>query len=456
MRWLLIWLADLIGCFFIYGIIDLIGGGPRIRRLSAAEKAQRGVNLPNDKALQYLHSYYNSFKTLNLNSVASIMTSNLYYRVATKIRLFNKVGLRQECEITPTPLSPPDNAVEKDYIDINGKDDYTKGRVVGGLDYRFVDTVTGEALADIHYDKVDCSIFVTRGSERSSGDDFACQGCGAKVTASGELFICKYCGTTYRADSFDWCLSGVVDTIVPNKKDKRAQRKTSFGEKIANLILYPAFFIAIWIFPFWADRIPLIKSFIIAQLIIFPLVAVIASIRSIIKKRRYWAMTKADPLCTMSVFLTRTDHLLERLFNAHDLNPGEMKPIMDGALYQHLIANYQHSGNYVLSVNLGLIDDVRYSVANGRQHAKVAGRVFYTIFTPERAVRRFNKKGWISLYRNEGTRYKRRNEMQAANCSGCGAAMDLTVNGACRYCGAEYDIADFDWVIEAIDMGILV
>lgn len=35
-------------------------------------------------------------------------------------------------------------------------------------------------------------------------------------------------------------------------------------------------------------------------------------------------------------------------------------------------------------------------------------------------------------------------------CPGCGAGMDVNNNGKCSYCGATYNLEDFDWILNSI------
>jgi rRNA maturation endonuclease Nob1 len=45
---------------------------------------------------------------------------------------------------------------------------------------------------------------------------------------------------------------------------------------------------------------------------------------------------------------------------------------------------------------------------------------------------------------------------QARKCIGCGDSLNLTASGACKSCGTEYDVADFDWKIAYVDANAFV
>jgi len=44
------------------------------------------------------------------------------------------------------------------------------------------------------------------------------------------------------------------------------------------------------------------------------------------------------------------------------------------------------------------------------------------------------------------------NQSIVRRCSGCGAPMDINCDGKCNYCGAIYNLSDYDWILDSINI----
>ncbi len=416
------------------------------RAIGEREGRLRSAVLPQDATVWYLRYYTDVFKSQNLNSVVSIMTDTFYHLVSTTIKGLNRLGIRKEIEVDPFPANV-DGQEDTDAVLVEGKTDISSGHVDCRMVERYIDTQTGQVLFEQRHDKKALTLNVTRSSARTAAEPICCLNCGAEVDTSGEIFVCKHCGTTYRSDSYDWVLSSVDWLTFRSKASK-------LGGLLAGVIL--AAMILPMILGIFASGRPVLIAIVVILNLIF-LAAVIAGLGfSAHAQAGFNRLAKIDPLASPTVMQRRAVYLMRRLYHAHDHNMADIRPMMDAQMYQYLLQNHRHSGNYVLDFDEVSLDVPRLSMQNGRQVFEANFQANLVVLTPQRRVEFVLKRGKITLYRNQNTRYEHKLQAESFTCGGCGSSLNLTANGSCKYCGLEYDIADFDWKLATVDFGLFV
>ncbi len=105
--------------------------------------------------------------------------------------------------------------------------------------------------------------------------------------------------------------------------------------------------------------------------------------------------------------------------------------------------------NVIDSIYRGAINVKDYSIKNNKVKVKV---VVYMNNLHYKNSKVFNKKDDIEIYveKDLSKPFDYDFSINAINCKSCGGSFDGYTNNNCPYCGNEYNIADFDWVITDI------
>lgn len=427
--------------------------GINLNKISNEELAKlpRPAELPYDNAVRHIIRYANVFRTQNLASVFSVMSDVYYHTVSSMIQGFNRIGIRKELYFSPYPKQDEDSGLDYTYaprIYSNGKAEIQGTTVKGDYAERYTDSTTGTVLYSHEKKNAEITVLSLRSPERDSNQPIYCESCGMEVQTSGELFICKGCGATYRSDSYDWVTASIA-TPMAAEENKQAM---SFGEKIVPGLMYGAEIATpvLAILGLFAGRSPLIKILIVLGCLYIPAAACYIIRMIQIQNKAMMDLAKFDPLASTAIFAFRTGYLINRMYNAHDHNPGDMRTMMAAEAFA-AFAQVPHSGNFVLDVLSTTFGSASFYVRDGRQCFDVSHTVKLLVLTRQRQAVTVERPLHMVFYRNEHARYEKMLSAQKTKCTGCGQPLDLTAHAACKFCGIEYDVADFDWKIAAVD-----
>jgi hypothetical protein len=170
-------------------------------------------------------------------------------------------------------------------------------------------------------------------------------------------------------------------------------------------------------------------------------------------------MRRIDPLFSNAKFEGRVDYLLSVFFGAMSYNPHRVKQFIDPYVFDEIMQNFNHTGNIVLSFDLtdhGKIDSI--TKHGGRIYLPVSWEYEVTILDSYKRVHKTTKLLTYQLYRAESAMTKLKPVAEAPQCSspGCARAVNLTANGKCKYCGADYDISQIDWMLGRVDANMFI
>ncbi len=416
-------------------------------------KMPRPIQLPYDSAVSHVLRYAKVFHTQNLTTVISVMSDVLYHTIATAIQGLNRIGIRKEIRFSPYPEQQTEDGLSFVYTDSlfkTGKSEIAATVIKGDMSERYVDSATGTVLYAVEKKNAEVTVSTVRSTARAAGQPIHCEGCGMEVETSGELFICKYCGATYRADSYDWVTTGISTPM------EEAGNEQVGNTRVMQPLMYAAMFggPVLAVLGLFAGSSTFLQVLIIlGTLYIFGFAFWYARFIRV-QMEAYRQLETLDPLATANIVGARMTYLCKRLFLAHDHNPADMRTMMDAAAFESF-AQAPHNGSFVLDVaGLGLPGKTTFYLRDGRQILDMNGTVFLLTLTPQRQVLMVKRPLHVVFYRNERTRYEAMLDMQAMRCSGCGMPLDLTAHSACKYCGIEYDVADFDWKVAWVDPGV--
>ncbi len=409
------------------------------KKTGADQVFKRPSALSQDRALYYLHLYCEVFKTQNLLSVVSIMSNRFYCKIANMINAYGRLGIRKEIELFPYP--PETNAADETMIYAQGYRDMSVNSTDFKVLERFVDTQTGRVIYERYKDKLWIVTTLMRGAHRTEAEELHCVGCGNKVDTSGETFICKYCGATYRADSFDWVMD---DVQIGYGSMLKANKRTSFilALMVVGIAALPLSLLALFVDFFIVLTILCNIAYIAAVLITLALEKKVVQSMS--------PLEQYDPGEAITRLNGRFANVIERLAFALDFDASEAASDLDRPLYEYFASLTPRKDYHVLEATV-YTGEFRYYHANNRQYIDAPLTISFLLLTHNRQIAEIHKTVNAQFYRNLGTKVSLQNKMQNVTCSSCSFPLDLTAQGSCKYCGVQYDMADFDWKLATID-----
>ena len=401
--------------------------------------------LEDKEALRYLNIYTSAFRTMNVNTLYSTMTDFMYHSTATAIQGFAKLGVRKEIDFE---LDPKQKSYAGELVSDDGKLVTSASHIYcSRYRERLVDTVSNAVLHTYEAANVDIILHLSRSIAKDTAETKYCSGCGAPLQTNGEIFVCQHCGATYTSDSYDWMISAY----------------STFDNKKANALYTPigcaAFllFFALPIMGFCSSNNPGLAAIVTALDLL--LVAAAGIYAGVVRKvyRGLKQLKDIDPLSPDDLVQHRGLFLISIFYSACNFNLNLLKPFMDSNAYAELLAAYRPSGSYVLSTSttgMGAIEGLR--IENGRQILSVNLTLKLTVLDRNRTIQVIKRKVFFEMYRNEHVRYEHKLSSESFTCKGCGMSVNLTANGKCKYCGTEYDIADYDWKLGRIDFNACI
>ncbi len=426
------------GTFFMYFGSSIL----KERKQTSEQQIKRPSALSQDRALYYLRLYCEVFKTQNLLSVVSIMSNQFYNKISNMINAYGRIGIRKEIELAPYP--PEENAADDTTVYAQGYRDMSVNSTDFQVLERYVDTQTGRVLHERYKNKQSIITTLMRGTHRTEAEELHCLGCGNKVDTSGETFVCKFCGATYRADSFDWVMDGLQIGLGAILKTNKAAR-FALVLTLVGMAAVPLSVVALFVDFFVWLAILCNISYIAA--VVFALVVERKVLKSMSPLEQY------DPGESIMHLNSRFSNILERLAFAMDFNVSEAASDLDAPLYNYLATLTPRGDYHVLEASV-FTGDFQYYHADNRQYLDAPVTLAFLLLTQDRQIAEISKTVNARFYRNINTRISVQNQMQNVTCSVCGFSLDLTAQGSCKYCGTQYDMADFDWKLASIDPSV--
>ena len=385
----------------------------------------------------YLSVYMQAFKSLNIQSLSSIMTDLQYHMASNKIKSLINRGLRQEIIIKEKTQSDSDTS-GRDYIKyggINGIIDHVHAKYIE----RLFDNTNGKVLYEKNIPDANVQLILCKSNVKDTAEEKYCTGCGTKLDTKGELFICPNCGATYKSDSFDWVINRIKVEDKQNGAITKISQFISFGMLAAILI------------GFLFGKNPVVA--VILAIINIAIVAFGFWYKNFVKHsyKAIYQLSEIDPNLSVIRLDSRVNYLTEIIYHSMNNNIYDLCTFMDPVEFESLLKNPSKTDDYfvdfkpmftVLS-NLREKDNRHYLTAT-LYFAKV------TSINSKNEVKTSYKKISFDIYRYANVRYQTKTEMEGFICKNCGMPINLTATGNCKYCGTEYDLAEFDWKIGKI------
>ena len=392
--------------------------------------------------LQKLDIYNAAVMSGNIRRLHSILSDTMFHKTEADAQCLARYGVRREIEYTPNGF------IEPSPLMYDGKISMSSVQFPCRYTERYVDNRTGQVLHTTQYENATIVMSITRSDMRDPGEVISCTGCGQPVNTGGELFICQHCGATYTSDSYDWSISGY--SVLGDKSATPGLKFASYAV-IVLMVLLP-------ILGFVSGRVETLKPVVIignilmvGAVLYWGLWSVPSSFRGIFDMRR------VDRLFSMQQFFGRSQYLLEIFFSGMNYNPTSLKPFIDPYVYAEIMQNYRPTGNLVLKSEdtgkgkvSGLVNH------GGKLYLSTTADVMLTVMDSTRRVQRIKKKLTYQMCRAESAMTTHKLDAEVLQCPGCGRSINLTANGRCKYCGANYDLSQIDWVLARVDNSMII
>jgi rRNA maturation endonuclease Nob1 len=385
----------------------------------------------------YLGVYMQAFKSLNIQSLSSILTDLQYHMVSNKINSLIKRGLRQEIIIQEKTKSGRDTSGRDfmKYGGINSIIDYVQAQYIE----RLFDNTNGNVLYEKNIPDANVQLILCKSNVKKIAEDKYCTGCGTKLNTNGELFICPNCGATYKSDSFDWVINRIK---VEDKKNSTITKISQF----ISIGMLAAIFIG-----FMFGKNPVVA--IMLAIINISIIALGFWYKNFVNYsyKAIYQLAEIDPNMSVIKLDSRVNYLTEIIYNGMNNNINDLKTFMDPLEFESLQENHSNKDEYfvdfkpMFAVLSNLIEkDNRHYLTATLYLAKV------TTVNAKKEVKTSYKKISFDIYRYSHVRYQTKTEMEGFCCKNCDMPINLTATGTCKYCGTEYDLAEFDWKIGKI------
>jgi len=393
--------------------------------------------------LQKLDTYIDSVRTGNIRRLHSIMSDSMYHLTESDAQARARLGIRREIEYAPAGFIAPSPIMH------DGKVSWSSVQFPVKYTERIIDNQTNQPLHTIHHDKADIVMTITRSDSRAPGEVLSCIGCGQPVDTSGELFICPYCKATYTADSYAWSISAYA-VLSEKSQEKSVIGRLTVVTMIMMIVLPILGFISQAV-PFLRWVVIIVNILMLGMILYWGLWMVPNAFRGV------FHMRKIDRLFSMSKFFSRVEYLMSIFFSATNYNPNNLKPFMDQYVFAEMMQNFQHTGNYVLRVDMhGQGKTSAIKRHGGRHYMTLSINTDVVLLDSYRRVHELKKRISFQVCRAESAMTTLKSNFDILECPGCGRSINLTANGKCKYCGAGYDLSQIDWILGRIDKSMFM
>ncbi|MDO5602993.1 MAG: hypothetical protein Q4G07_09520 [Oscillospiraceae bacterium] len=428
-NWLAIGIGNIILCvaillFTIFRFVKVKGFGGQ---------AANGSSNEFDPQLRetLMKSLTQAFVTFNVKAISSITSEMLYYATELTVNALKKVGVRKEIAITPDPASKP---ISSNVMTEDGKNALTTDIIYGSYEERYIDNATDKILYKRIWPKASYVLNLTKSDLAQQQKEKFCINCGAPIEQHGDFYDCPNCDSHYSAESYHW---QIIKMYPQNMKND-----SLVGKVICFSLL--AFFIISLAAAVWPVLLPVV---ILANVLLLGSTVTYSVWAS--KKLAPWkVLTQTDPHFSRTDFEYRAVYLYKLYRHACDFDLSKLRPFIRPEAFEKIKAHNNYDDDFYF---LDLENPQTYienpRVEDGKQIVDIHIKAMVLCRNEKKKLICKKEKLSFSLYRNANTKTTVASGLETITCPQCGANINLSHDGKCAYCGAEYDLANYDWIL---------
>lgn len=407
----------------------------RLKMSKMEFSSSQGLLDENTKKM-FLKNLTEVYKTSNMKSIMSTVTENLYYSIEAGLFILAKIGLRKEITIIPMVSSQKEEQLP--FVVADGKNNMLSCGQHCSYVEKYIDIDTGKILYKKEIPNALYVVGLIKSDFRDLENEYFCSSCGASMKIDGNFFDCDHCGNHYNTESYSWSASEV---LIRNRKKDNFTSNVFVGLMISFIIVN----LLGMNFPY-----SILGSISIGFDLLLVLSSILIALVGNYKLRFVRQISGSDENFSKFGFRERVTYLLKKFYLAKDFQNSLVKPFMVPELYKKFETNNKYDDYYILDFDILALGIENYYVENGRQVANLKVKAKIISMNHKKKLRKKKQKIMLSVCRDEKSFTKAYDKINKNTCEDCGAPINLTKDGKCKYCGNLFDLTKFDWIISEI------
>lgn len=419
------------------GMLWLIFSNVKLNAKETRKSASaQGKVLEPDNRARFLKTLTGVYHSLNLKSIMSTVTENLFYATQASINVFTKLGIRKDISIVPDETMNAQPTMG--FVVADGKNNMTVDLTYCNYSEQYIDNVTEQVLYQKQIPDAVYTMEVIKSDCLERQDTHYCSNCGTPMDIQGDFFNCPHCGAHYTTESYNWIVSNV--SVQNRKNDNRIQKMFLFVLLAMLGLAFIGDFIGGTIFTAASLTLNIAVALVVALYII----------TAIQKLAWYKKIAKNDPHFSKMVFQKRLTYLLKQYYFAKDFQLSSIESFMVPALYEQLKQGHQYDNFYLIDLDILKTEVSNYYVENGKQVVELKVRVEEVSLNEQKKLKKKKKDLLFSVCRDASLRTEVVQNAETIVCENCGATVNLTADSKCKRCGTKYDLSKYDWILYKI------
>ena len=416
------------------GILVVSLSTVKFKSISAGDKGKSII--PKDTTENLIKAYNKVYSTFNMKAMENMLTENMHYTTKCSVESLRKMGLKKEIsykvdqEIAKIQENQAINIVMED-----GKNDMTITTIPCEYTETYIDSTTDKKLYT-HTKKAQLNVSFLKSNQVEKDKDTFCINCGTPMESHGDFFDCPSCKSHYSAENYKWSINDIA--VV-----ERSNVLTGFIlAGIVGMVLL-------------STAAAIVNKFMFGLAIVGVNLAAFAGVMAYILWLNkvlsvYKVMAVDDPLASRTTFFTRISYLVRTLEMARDFDISKTKAFMEPEMYEKIKAANKYDDYFLVDfeVKSGVLSN--YRTEGDFRHLDVKLKLNQLILRTDKKkkkIKRKTKKLNYAVKRHVNAKTEVNNSIKMITCKNCGANINLTLNGKCKYCGDNYNIAEYDWIL---------
>ena len=416
------------------GILVIGFSTAKIKTFTAGDKGKSLI--PKETMDNLIKAYNKIFSTFNMKAAESMMTENLHYTTKCTVESLQKVGVKKNISVKVDEEQA--KIREQQAINIvmeDGKNDMTIASLPCEYTETYIDTVTDKKLFTKTY-KADMNVGFLKSNQVESGKPTYCINCGTPIEPKGDLFDCPNCKSHYTAENYQWTINDVT-----------IQERSSV---LTGVILFG--FIGLILL---SISVAIVQKFMFGFIVFCIDLAVLAGVIAYLVWLNkvlsvFKIMAADDPLSSRMTFIKRITYLVRTLEMARDFELSKTKAFMTKELYAKIEKANKYDEFFLLDFNFKNAILSNYRTEGDYRHVNVRMKLEQIILRKtdkKKKVKAKTKKLNYAVMKHKSAMTQVNEGYKTITCKCCGGNINLTLDGKCKLCGDNYDIAMHDWIL---------
>ncbi len=425
------WVTITIGCiiFSVFGLLFAI-----ISNIKFSPKPDGGSKeVDHEVTRDMFNKVITFFKKFDSDMARSVCSDMFYNSIKTELSGLTRFGIRKDISFAENPETAKSNVNLK----LNdGKNSFTVDILYGDYKEKYISTADNKELYSKNIPVSSVALYMIQSEDAQSKESFYCSNCGKQLSIDADSVVCPACGTKYNTESNKWSLTDLQ--AVNYKKSNSQSGLIGLGVIVLMVLsLVGGLFIPEALFN-------MIMAICNGALVIATLFY-IYYINKALKPLK--DISKHDPNFSRMVFQSRIDYLVNLYFKARYFNPQLIKPFASKELVDRLAKDFSEDNELIVDLDIGKKLITKLEVSGEHMVATIKLKLTSVIVNKNRRVKKKKSNAEIKLARHMSARTKVYTDADYITCEGCGANINLTADGKCKYCGNPIDVSKYDWVI---------